>query len=71
MSDCPICGRPVLDEGSFCEYHRVALEKLKDGFNEWKKALDLDWEQYLMHVYEVKGLGVWIQEMIDYIKSQE
>ncbi|MGD2072922.1 MAG: hypothetical protein PVG65_05495 [Candidatus Thorarchaeota archaeon] len=71
MPECPICNRNSLDSELFCEYHHVAYEKLKLGFNEWKKALDLDWKSYLLRVYEVDGLGMWIQEIIDSIMLQE
>lgn len=60
-----------MDEKGFCGYHQTALEKLKVGFDGWKNALDVDWEEYLLRVYEVEGLGLWIQELIDYIMLQE
>ena len=71
MTDCPICNRIVMDDDLYCEYHQVAFRKLEEGWEGWKRALDLDWKNYLLQVYEVEGLGRWIQEVIDYIRSQE
>jgi hypothetical protein len=71
LTECPICGRKTSDDNRFCGYHQGALKKLEKGLEGWKKALDLDWENYLLRVYEVEGLGLWIQEMIDYIMSEK
>lgn len=60
-----------MDEEEFCIYHQAALQKLRDGLDGWRKALDLDWDKYLLRVYEVEGLGLWIQEVIDYLMLQE
>jgi hypothetical protein len=59
------------DEGLFCENHQIAHSKLKHGFESWKEAIALSWEDYLLQVYEIDGLGKWVQEIIDYIMSQE
>ena len=60
-----------MDEEEFCQYHYTAHKKLQEGLDEWRNALDLDWDQYLLRVYEVEGLGLWIQEVIDYLMLQE
>ena len=71
MTECPICNRTKSSEKEFCSYHLIAYQKLEDGWDRWKKALDLDWDKYLLRVYEVEGLGLWIQEVIDYLMLQE
>jgi hypothetical protein len=76
VNECPICNRISLNgeefcRYQFCRYHHAALEELRNGFEGWSKALELDWKRYLLRVYEIEGLGRWVHEIIDYIMQQE
>lgn len=70
MSECPICGRPNDERGMFCEYHQLANDNLQKEYDVWHHAMDIDWDAYLDHVYAVEGLGTWVREIIDHIKSE-
>ncbi len=71
MSDCPLCGRPSHEEGLLCQYHQLANENLRDAYEVWTRALGIDWDSYLDHVYAVEGLGSWVREVIEHIKSED
>ena len=71
MTECPICNRTKSSEKEFYNYHSIAFQKLKEGWNEWKKAIDLDWKDYLLRLYDVEELGLWIREIIDYLMLEE
>ncbi len=70
MSECPICTRPSHDDEHLCPYHQLALENLRDAFDVWADAMDLDWNSYLDYVYAVDGVGSWVREVIEHIKSE-
>jgi hypothetical protein len=69
MSDCPICGRPSDHSGELCEYHQLAMDNLHEGEEVWNLALDIEWDSYLDHLYALDELGLWVREVIEYIRS--
>ena len=68
LKECVICGRHVHQEKDLCSYHQQALDNLKDTFEKWKKALDIEWMDYLNRLSQLEELGLWVREVIDYIK---
>ncbi|MHA2600770.1 MAG: hypothetical protein AM324_001390 [Candidatus Thorarchaeota archaeon SMTZ1-83] len=69
MSDCPICGRPSGHNGELCQYHQLAIDNLHEGEETWRSALGIDWDSYLDHLYALDELGLWVREVIEYIRS--
>ncbi len=67
---CKICGRPMNVEGDFCQYHQTSYENVQEAFGNWKIALDIEWEQYLLHLSEEEGLGIWAAEVVEYLTQQ-
>ena len=70
MNECHICGRNLSGE-RFCEYHETAYANLQSAFEKWKTAVELTWSEYLDQVKQLETTGLWIVEVIDYIKSQD
>lgn len=70
MSECSICGRPNDDGGTFCQYHQLAYDNLQKEYEVWSHAMGIDWDSYLDHVYAVEGLGTWVREIIEHIRSE-
>jgi hypothetical protein len=71
MSECPICSRPSHEDDPLCQYHQHAHKNLREAYEAWIHALDIDWTSYLDHVYAVDGLGSWVREVIEHIKSED
>ncbi|MFW9886551.1 MAG: hypothetical protein ACFFER_00100 [Candidatus Thorarchaeota archaeon] len=71
MSECPICGRPNDAGDRFCQYHQLAADNLRKGFDNWTNAMDTDWDSFLDHVYATEGAGRWVREVIEHIKSED
>jgi len=71
MTECPICGRSSLGPSKFCRYHDAAHTELQEVFGQWQKAMgDISWNDYLESLLEADGTGVWVIEVIDYIKLE-
>jgi len=66
---CVICDRLRESESLYCKYHRLAYERLKSGYNEWRKRKkNITWSKYLDVVYNNKYTGKWIKEVIEGIR---
>lgn len=70
MSNCPICERQTNAQSKFCEYHQVALHNLRENYEKWQYALDISWDEYLVNILNVEGLGEWVQEVVVHIMSE-
>jgi len=62
---CKLCGRGR-DEGSeYCPYHRRAYAKLRDAFERWRRALAIDWDEFLREISENPETGEWAREVAE------
>jgi len=68
---CEICGRET-DEESYCELHAKAYENINKKYDEWKKALEISWKEYLSEIVKNPLTGEWTKEVAEHlIKSGE
>ncbi len=70
MNVCPVCGREVAEDLELCLYHRHALDNLRSTFGDWKRALEIDWKEYLNRVQELDETGMWVREIAEHLMSQ-
>ncbi len=41
----------IIYDGEYCRRHKIAFERIKEGFEKWKKALgSIEWEEYLQEL---------------------
>ncbi len=71
MKRCPICNRSVVFESEFCAYHHAARKNLEEGFERWRTALNLAWEDYLDRVLELDETGIWVKEVIEFLRTRD
>jgi len=68
---CVICSRET-DEKSYCELHAKAYENINKKYDEWKKALEISWKEYLSEIVKNPLTGEWAKEVAEHlIKSGE
>jgi hypothetical protein len=67
---CVVCGREVAEDSELCIYHRQALDNLRATFGDWKRALKINWKEYLNHVHELDETGMWVREIAEHLMSQ-
>jgi hypothetical protein len=51
--------------------HLKAYENLQEKFLEWKKASNIEWENYLQEVAKNPLTGVWAKEVAESLLSEE
>jgi hypothetical protein len=65
---CEICGKKKDGNDIFCEYHRIASQKIEENFKYWKEAFEgLDWENYLRMLIDNPENGIWVKEVAHYL----
>ena len=67
---CELCGRKAAKGEKLCQYHTLALRNLREGYDRWSGALEIDWNDYLEQVYDLDSSGLWVREVIEYLKSE-
>ncbi len=70
MNVCSVCSRDVAEDSELCNYHRHALDNLRATFDDWKRALEIDWKEYLNRVHELDETGIWVCEIAEHLMSQ-
>ena len=70
MNVCSVCGREVVEDSEFCVYHRHALDNLRATFDDWKRALVIDWKEYLNRMHKLDETGRWVREIAEHLMLQ-
>jgi DNA topoisomerase-1 len=69
-NECRICHRDIMDQSVFCEYHQMAYSNIEKGYENWRYALDINWVDYITRMSKMKGVGIWVKEVIGNILKQ-
>ncbi|RJS92992.1 hypothetical protein CW705_02050 [Candidatus Bathyarchaeota archaeon] len=67
--NCEICGRKA--KSKFCERHEEAYGSLLKTYEEWRKAMDISWRDYLEEIKENPYAGKWAKEVAEYLLTSE
>lgn len=71
---CKVCSREAQEQpqSEYCELHQKAYENLQKKFELWKKASNIDWENYINEVARNPLTGTWAKEVAEslHLKSR-
>ncbi|MGQ9720624.1 MAG: hypothetical protein ACUVXA_04785 [Candidatus Jordarchaeum sp.] len=67
---CPICNLNGYEESGYCENHQSAYFNLKEKFDDWKKSMNVSWQEYLKKVIENENTGEWAREVAIHILEE-
>ncbi len=70
---CRICNREAQSQAqnSYCGLHLRAYENLQRKFEDWKKASNIEWKNYLQEVVKNPLTGIWAKEVAENLLSEE
>jgi len=60
---CRICSREAV--GEYCEFHEKAHRNVVQKYEEWKKAMDISWKEYLNEILQNPYTGTWAKEVAE------
>jgi hypothetical protein len=62
---CEICGRRA--KSRFCDRHEEAYASLLRTYDEWRRAMDISWRDYLKEIKENPYAGRWAKEVASHL----
>ena len=69
LNGCRVCSREGRGDSVYCERHQAAYGSLEEFYPRWRRALGLNWSEYLEKVGKTSGTGMWVKEVIKDILS--
>jgi hypothetical protein len=71
LTKCRVCSRESPENSEYCEVHAKVYENIVHKYGEWKKALDISWEDYLSEILKNPLTGVWAKEVVQQLLKKE
>jgi hypothetical protein len=71
LSKCKICRKETSEKSEYCELHTKAYENVKKGYDIWRKALDIDWNDYLKEILKNPVTGNSVKEVTQRLLPKE
>lgn len=68
---CKVCSRETLTKLDYCELHEKACRNIRQKFEAWKKALNIEWKEYLKEIAKNPLTGAWAKEAAESLLSNE
>jgi len=62
---CKLCHRKKRENSEYCPYHGKAFDNLREAFERWKRAFDIDWDDYLRQIAENTETGEWARDVAE------
>ncbi len=62
---CKLCSQRREEGSEYCPYHGRAYAKLSDAFGRWRRALSIEWDEFLRKVSENPETGEWAREVVE------
>ncbi len=66
---CEICDKEAIEK--YCELHEKANRNIVKKYDEWKKALDISWKEYLNEVMKNPYTGSSAKEVAEQLMKRE
>lgn len=58
---CRICNREALEK--YCELHEKAYANIVQKYDDWRRAMDISWKEYLNEIVKNAYTGSWAKEV--------
>ena len=66
---CRICNREALEK--YCELHEKAYRNIVEKYDDWRKAMDISWKEYLNEIVKNPYTGSWAKEVAGQLLKNE
>ena len=69
MLKCRVCNREAVEK--YCELHEKAYRSIVQKYDDWKRATDVSWKEYLNEIAENPYTGSWAKEVAKQLMENE
>ena len=66
---CRICNKEAVEK--YCELHEKAYRSIVQNYDDWKRAMDISWKEYLNEVLKNPYTGSWAKEVAENLISEK
>jgi hypothetical protein len=66
---CRICNRKAVEK--YCELHEKAYRSIVQKYENWKRAMDISWKEYLNEIAKNPYTGSWAKEVAEQLMKNE
>ena len=66
---CRICNREALEK--YCDLHEKAYQNIVQNYDEWRRAMDISWKEYLNEIVKNSYTGSWAKEVAEQLLKNE
>lgn len=63
---CKVCSREAVENG-YCELHGRAYQSIIKKYENWKRALEISWKEYLSEIAKNPFTGEWAKEVAEHL----
>jgi hypothetical protein len=63
---CILCSREV-DKKDYCKLHSKAYGNIMKKYEQWKKALEISWKEYLSEIAKNPLTGEWARQVAQHV----
>lgn len=60
---CRICNKEAVEK--YCELHEKAYRSIVQKYEDWKRAMDISWREYLNEILKNSYTGSWAKEVVE------
>jgi len=60
---CRICNKEAVEK--YCELHEKAYRSIVQMYEDWKRAMDISWREYLNEILKNSYTGSWAKEVVE------
>lgn len=66
---CRVCSREAVEK--YCELHEKAYRNIVEKYDDWRRAMDISWKEYLNEVAKNPYTGSWAKEVAEQLMKNE
>ena len=55
----------------YCELHKKAYRSIVQKYDDWKRAMDISWKEYLNEIAKNPYTGSWAKEVAEQLMKNE
>ncbi len=65
---CRICSKEAIEK--YCELHEKTYRRIAQKYDDWRRAMEISWKDYLNEILKNQYTGSWAKEVAEDLISE-